>query len=127
MNRLYLIGNLVKDPERRTTKDGTPIVVFIVAENRKRQGTEKSTFFDCTVWNEKLGDSVMMYNHKGDTVCVVGEVDTRGYLNKAGEARSTLTVAVREMEFLGRRMHSAQELPKEPPRMIPTDDDDMPF
>lgn len=125
MNRLTLIGNLVKDPERRATKDGVSLVTFIVAENRKRQGVEKSTFFDCTVWGEKLGESVMLFTHKGDTVCVIGEVDTRGYINKAGEVRATLTVNVREVEFLGRRQH--YEAPEEAPKLTPVDEDDMPF
>lgn len=128
MNRLFLIGNMVADPERKAKPDGTPLVAFRVAESRKYNGVERTTFFECAVWGEMLGNAVMQYTHKGDKVCVLGDVGARSYINKAGEPRATLTVNVRDVEFLGKRGEEApQEQPKAYSRMIPTDDDDMPF
>lgn len=112
MIRLQVIGNMVTDPSRKVTKDGTPLVYFTLAENRKRNGEDKATFFDCAVWSERMADNVMQYTHKGDTVYVAGEVDARAYTNKAGEPRASMSISVREIEFLMHRKKTDEPQPQ---------------
>ena len=54
MNKLILIGNLTKDPELRTTRDGTNVCGFTVAVNRQKTKSNKdpgADFFEVLAEN----------------------------------------------------------------------------
>lgn len=71
MNSITLTGNLVKDPEMRFTKTGTPITEFTVAVS---QGKDKEAFFlDCEVWNDDISENVAELK-KGNRITVVGRL-----------------------------------------------------
>ena len=59
MNKLMIIGNLTRDPERRALQDGTQLCVFTVAVNRRRAGNgekEQVDFFRVAAWRD-LGEN----------------------------------------------------------------------
>ena len=84
MNKLTIIGNLVKDPELRSTQSGKQVCSFTVAVNRRvKPGEEaKADFFRVNAWNQ-LGENCGKYLTKGKKVAVVGSVSVKE--PKAGE------------------------------------------
>ena len=76
MNKLTIIGNLARDPELRTVRDGISVCDFTVAVNRRgsRQNTANgqsdADFFRVTAWRQ-LGELCAKYLAKGRKVCVV--------------------------------------------------------
>lgn len=127
MNKLTIIGNLTKDPELRTTPDGTSVCNFTVAVNRRKSNGQQpeADFFRVSAWRG-LGENCAKYLSKGRKVCVVGPVSVRTYTTQDGRAGASLEVIAEEVEFL-----SAAEAP-EPKRDAQTgyeqvETDELPF
>ena len=101
MNKLTIIGNLVKDPELRSTQSGISVCSFTVAVNRKRkQGEEeKADFFRVSAWRE-LGENCAKWLVKGKKVCVIGPVSVSTYTGQDGHTYANLEVLAQDVEFL---------------------------
>ena len=113
MNRVMLIGNLTKDCDLSETNKGTSLCRFTIAVNRPyTQGGERETdYFNCTAWS-KLAESVAKYAHKGDKVCVIGNVQLRSYEDNKGNKHTTVDVIAQEVEFLfARKSESRNDIP----------------
>ena len=111
MNKLMIIGNLTRDPERRTLQDGTPLCVFTVAVNRRRAGNgdkDQVDYFRVTAWNG-TGDACAKYLTKGRKVCVTGPVSANAYAGQDGQARASLEVNAQEVEFLSSHLEGSGE------------------
>lgn len=107
MNKLTIIGNLVKEPELRHTQDGISVCGFTVAVNRKktRQNQDPGAdFFNVTAWREK-GENCAKFLKKGSKVCVVGMVSVRTWETETKNGAS-LEVSADEVEFLSSRESS---------------------
>ena len=100
MNKLTIIGNLTKDPEKRTTTSGVNVCSFTVAVNRpKRDGQDQGAdFFRVTAWRG-LADICAKYLAKGRKVAVVGSVSQHTYQSN-GETKASLEVNADDVEFL---------------------------
>lgn len=104
MNKLTIIGNLVRDPELRTTTSGINVCEMTVAVNRRKTANNQNPeadFFRVSVWRG-LGESCAKYLKKGSKVCVVGPVSVRTYQTNAGEFRANLEVTADDVEFLSK-------------------------
>lgn len=102
MNKLIIIGNLVKDPEIRTTTSGISVCKFTVAVNRKHraEGQPEADYFRVSAWRE-LGDNCGKYLQKGKKVCVVGSVSLMKWEATDNiKAGASLEVTAAEVEFL---------------------------
>ena len=101
MNKLTIIGNLTKDPEKRTTSTGVNVTSFTVAVNRKNKqdGQPDADFFRVTAWRG-LADNCAKYLAKGRKVAVVGSVSLHTYTTSKGEAGASLEVNADDVEFL---------------------------
>ena len=104
MNKLTIIGNLVREPELRTTTSGINVCEMTVAVNRRKTANNQNPeadFFRVSVWRG-LGESCAKYLKKGSKVCVVGAVSVRTYQTNAGEFRANLEVTADDVEFLSK-------------------------
>ena len=101
MNQLFVIGNLVKDPESRTTQSGSTVCSFTVAANRTRkvEGQPEADFFRVSAWNQ-LGDNCQRYLAKGRKVAVIGSVSVRTFTGQDGVTRAQMEVLAQNVEFL---------------------------
>ncbi|MBE5784927.1 MAG: single-stranded DNA-binding protein [Clostridiales bacterium] len=144
MNKVFLIGNLTKDPDVRTTGGGTSVCTFTVAVDRrfKAQNGEKVTdFFTIVAWRQ-LADLCGRYLAKGRKVSVVGELQNRSYDAKDGSKRYVTEIVADEIEFLTPRdsrdsasygvpassdAYRAPAAPMAPEGFTDVDDDDLPF
>ena len=74
MNKVILVGNLVRDPEYRTTGSGIPVCNFRIAVTRRfanQQGVRESDFIDCVAWRQQA-DFVHRFFGKGRKIGVIG-------------------------------------------------------
>ena len=81
MNKTFLIGNLTKDVDLRTTQSGKSVASFTIAVNRRfkdKEGEKQTDFFSIIAWGQ-LGEMCGRYLAKGRKVAVVGELQTRSY------------------------------------------------
>lgn len=123
MNKVFLIGNLTRDPEMRSTQSGIPVCSFNIAVNRRRAsnaeaGQQEVDFFRITAWRQ-LGENCSRYLAKGRKVSVVGTVSASAYVGNDGQARANLEVTADEVEFLTPR-GEAGEAPAPVPAMSPS-------
>lgn len=100
MNKLFLIGNLTRDPELRKTPDGSSVCNFTVAVNRRsRSDHPEADYFRVTCW-EGTADNCAKYLAKGRKVNVIGRVHLDSYTDRDGALRYNLKVDAQEVEFL---------------------------
>jgi single-strand DNA-binding protein len=103
MNKLFITGNLTRDPELRSTRDGTPVCTFTVAVNRRQKSAEAgkpdADFFRVTAWRA-LGESCGKYLAKGRKVGVTGSVSVNTYTAQDGSFRASMEVVADDVEFL---------------------------
>ena len=108
MNKLSIIGNLVKDPELRTTTSGVNVCTFTVAVNRKKTQNNQDPgvdYFRVTAWRA-LGDNCAKFLEKGKKVAVVGSVSLHTYESN-GKQGASLEVLADDVEFLSPRVTDA--------------------
>ena len=105
INRIILIGRLVRDPELRKTKENVSVVGFSIAvDNPPMANGEKSTsFFECTAWNA-LADNIVKYTHKGSLIGIEGRLQQRTYVNKSGVNVSVVEIIVSGMQLLDKKI-----------------------
>ena len=101
MNKLFIVGNLTRDPELRTTQSGLSVCSFTVAVNRRRaQGAEpQADFFRVSAWRQ-LGENCSKYLAKGRKVAITGPVTVSTYEAQDGSTRATMEVTADDVEFL---------------------------
>jgi len=101
MNKAFLIGNLTRDPELRTTANGYSLCSFGLAVNRRRkvEGQPDVDFFNVTTWRG-LAENCARYLSKGRKVCVVGAIQIRTYDAQDGTKRTVVEIDADDVEFL---------------------------
>lgn len=103
MNKIFLIGNLTRDPELRSTQSGIPVCTFTVAVNRRQKGAEagqqEADFFRVTTWRQ-MAENCNRFLAKGRKVGVTGTLTLESYQDKNGLPRNSLEVMADEVEFL---------------------------
>lgn len=135
MNKVYLIGNLTRDPELAETTSGIKVCRFAIAVNRTYAGSDgnrETDFFNITVWRTQA-ENCGRYLKKGSKVAIVGSLQNRSYEDKDGIKRNVTDIIASEVEFLASR--STQDgtdegqapARKERPKLEPVADDDLPF
>ena len=102
MNRIYLTGNLVRDPETRATASGKTVCTFTVAVDRRgrnQDGEKQTDFFRINAWRS-VGENCARFLNKGQKVGVFGELQASLYEAKDGTTKLSLDVSADEVEFL---------------------------
>jgi single-strand DNA-binding protein len=102
MNKVYLIGNLTRDPELSETSTGVPFCRFSIAVNRAfagADGNREADFFNITVWRNQA-ENCGKYLKKGSKIAIVGSLQNRTYDDKEGVRRTVTDIVASEVEFL---------------------------
>lgn len=103
MNKVFLIGNLTKDPEMRSTQSGVAVCNFTIAVNRRfrnpQTGQQETDFLNVIAWRQ-LAELCSKYLAKGRKVAVTGSIQTRTYEAKDGSKRTAWDIVADEVEFL---------------------------
>jgi single-strand DNA-binding protein len=103
-NKVILVGNLVRDPELRTTPNGTAICRFTMAVSRQfrnADGSQKEEvlFIEVDSFN-KQAEAVARYMSKGRSILVEGRLRLDQWESQNGEKRSRITVVTESFQFL---------------------------
>ncbi len=117
LNRIFMIGNLTRDPELKFTQAGTAVTNFSIAVNRnwKKQNGERqeeTTFVRIITWR-KLAEICNEYLKKGSTVLVEGRLSNRSWTTQDGQKRSTIEVIANNIQFINIPRRNQEEPPKE--------------
>ncbi|HGJ67176.1 TPA: single-stranded DNA-binding protein [bacterium] len=126
LNKVFLIGNLTRDPELRYTPSGTAVANFGLATNRKYKGQdgemkEETCFVDIVTWG-KTAENCSNYLSKGRPVFIEGRLQFRSWETDDGQKRSKLDVIADRIQFLGGpRSEDGLNVPDDEA------DDDIPF
>ena len=105
LNKVFLIGNLTRDPELRYTPQGTAVGEFGIAINRQWKGPngekkEEVCFVDCQAW-ARGAEIISEYCKKGSSLFVEGRLKLDSWEGKDGQKRSRMRVVVENFQFLG--------------------------
>ena len=108
MNKVVLIGRLVRDPELRYTGNNIPVATFSIAVNRNysnQAGEREADFINIVVWR-KQAENCKNYLTQGSQVAIEGRIQTRNYDDQNGQRRYITEVIADNVEFLGSRNSS---------------------
>jgi single-strand DNA-binding protein len=118
LNKAMIIGNLTRDPELRTTPNGTSVVSFGVATNfiwtdANGQRQEKAEFHNVVAWR-KLAEICGQYLRKGSKVYIEGRLQTRSWDDQTGNKRYITEIVADNMIMLDSKGSSANPNPEPP-------------
>ncbi len=102
MNKVFLIGRLVRDPELRYTGSNTPVASFSIAVNRaftSQSGEREADFINIVVWR-KQAENVKNYITQGSQVAIDGRIQTRSYDDNDGKKRYVTEIVAENVQFL---------------------------
>ena len=102
MNKVFLSGNLTRDPEVRYTQNGKAVARMGIAVKRPYSKENAVDFFNMTAW-DKTAEFCQRYLGKGSRVLVEGRLQTYNYEGKDGTTKSGVDVVVENIEFAGAR------------------------
>lgn len=134
-NKVFLLGNLSRDPELRFTASAQAVAKFTIATNRRyvQNGKEmnETCFVDITVWG-KQAENCKQYLVKGSSALIEGRLVQETWEDRnGGGKRSKIAVVAEKVQFMGSRDNSQQQAqPAQnqaagayPPEETPTPDD----
>jgi len=102
MNKVFLIGRLVRDPELRYTSSNLPVATFSIAVNRtfaNQNGEREADFINIVVWR-KQAENCKNYINQGSQVAIDGRLQTRSYDDQNGQKRYVTEVVADNVQFL---------------------------
>lgn len=103
LNKVFLIGNLTRDPELRYTPQGTPVCSLGLATNRTfvtdGERREETEFHKLVAWN-KLAELCSQLLKKGIKIHIEGRLQTRSWQTPDGTQRQTTEIVIEEMMIL---------------------------
>lgn len=106
LNKAMVIGNVVRDPEMRTTADGQNVTSFSIATNlvwKDQSGNkkEKVEFHNIVAWR-RLAEITAQYLKKGSKVYLEGRLQTRSWDDPNGIKRYRTEIIAENMIMLDR-------------------------
>lgn len=102
LNRIVVIGRLTRDPELRSTSNGTAVATFSVAVDRNfsnNRGEKETDFIPVVVWRG-LAETCGRYLSKGKLVAVEGRLQIRNYEGNDGNRRTIAEIVADNVQFL---------------------------
>ncbi len=137
MNKVFLIGNLTRDPEASTTTSGVSVCRLAIAVNRRfssADGSREVDYFNVTAWRG-LADNCSRYLKKGNKIAVSGSIQTRTYDKQDGTKGFAVDIVADDIEFLtprggegGATIDGGAPVATNPvANLQPIDDSDLPF
>ena len=135
MNKVYLIGNLTRDPELSTTSSGVSVCRLSIAVGRRfsnADGERETDFFNITAWRG-TAENCAKFLKKGNKIAVSGSIQTRNYERPDGTKGFAVDIIADEVEFLSSKNDGNSDggvgvAPAQPVADLqPIDDDNLPF
>lgn len=131
LNRIVIMGRMVRDPELRRTNSGTAVASFTLAVDRdmkNQDGNRETDFIDCVAW-KGAAEFVSKYFGKGRMVVVEGRLQIRDWTDKNGNKRRSAEVVVGSVYFGDSKNNvtEQQSVNNQEFEEINEEDDSLPF
>lgn len=112
INKVFLVGNLVKDPEMRISSSGTQVLTLNIAVNESRrnaqgQWEDNPNYFFLTMFGNRA-ESVSKYLNKGSKVSIEGHLSQSTW-EKDGKRQSRVEIIVDNIEFMSKANNVSRE------------------
>jgi single-strand DNA-binding protein len=113
VNKVFLLGNVGKDPEFKTTQGGMPIATFGLATAERTKGAD-GQWTDKTEWHnivcfQRTAEVVRDYVKKGSQIFVEGRITNRSWDDKtSGEKKYRTEILVNDLTLLGGKGGSSE-------------------
>ena len=111
MNKIVLLGRIIRDPELKTIDNGEKIFTrFIVAVERNfksSDGTRKSDLIPVTIWGRKA-EVICKYMKKGNFISLSGRLKTGSYEDKLGNKKYIAEVVAEDFKFVANRINNRE-------------------
>ena len=113
INKVIISGHLTRDPELRTTANGTAVMGFGVAVNDRRRNQQTGewedypNFIDCTMFGARA-ESISRLIAKGNKVAISGRLRWSQW-EREGQKRSKIEVIVEDLDLMTKKVSSNQE------------------
>lgn len=105
LNRMYLIGNLVQNPEMKDIGSGNKVTNFVIAVNRDWLGpegekVEEVSYIDCVAYR-KMAETINNYLFKGRRIFIEGRLKQEKWIDKeTKKTQSRIRVIVENFHFM---------------------------
>jgi single-strand DNA-binding protein len=103
LNKVFLVGNLTRDPEARTTTSGQAVSSFGLATNRVFNDTQgqkqQQTEFHNVVAFGKLAEICNQYLNKGKLILIEGRLNTRSWEGQDGVKKFRTEIIAERMQM----------------------------
>ena len=123
INKVFLLGNIGRDPELRRTNSGKSVATFTLATSergRAESGEQRTEWHRIVVW-DRLAEQCDQYLSKGRQVHVEGRLQTRSWEDRQGQKRQTTEIVANSVLFLGSARGSGESGQYKPPAHDDTD------
>ncbi len=145
LNKVFVLGNLTRDPEMKSLPSGQPVTTFGMATNRtwknKTGGRETQVEYHNIVMFGRLAEIANQYLTKGKSAFIEGRIQTRSWQDKDGQKKFKTEIVAEGLQLgprgTGESASSAPSTPATPPPQeelqtveYPADEinpDDIPF
>jgi single-strand DNA-binding protein len=112
LNKVFMVGNLARDPDLRHTPSGTPVTEFRLAVSdsyttSSGQKHDRTCFIDVVSWR-KLAESCAEYLKKGSPVFVEGRLEQDTWTTSEGQRRSRIRVVAYSVQFIRREVERSR-------------------
>ncbi len=103
LNKVFLVGRLVTDPEMRSTPTGQNVCSFRLATNRvftdkTGQKQEKTEYHNIVLWR-RLAEIASQYLTKGSLTLIEGRIETRSWQDATGNKRYRTEIVGETMQL----------------------------
>jgi single-strand DNA-binding protein len=118
LNKIFLIGNLTRDPESRTLPSGQMVSNFGLATNRvwfdanTKEKKQQVEFHNIVAFG-KLAEICNQYLKKGTLAMIEGRIQTRNWQDQAGATKYRTEIIAEKMQMGPRTSSAQQNAPKE--------------
>ena len=113
LNKVILGGRLTGDVELKQTPQGVSVCTFSIAVNRRtsKEQEQQADFINCVAWRN-TAEFISKFFKKGSSICIVGSIQTRSWVDKNGQNRYATEVIADEAYFVdGKNDNQGQATP----------------
>lgn len=118
LNKLFLIGNLTRDPDLKYTPSGGAVVSFSIAMNRTWNGPdgekkEEVCYVEIVMFG-KRAEVIDKYFSKGNPIFIEGRLKFEQWDDNSNQKRNTLKVVAEDFQFIGSKMGTQESSGEKP-------------
>ena len=132
VNKVFLIGNLGRDPEVRSMSSGDPVVNLSLATSERWKDKSSGEQREKTEWHwgvifaERRCDVAQKYLRKGSKIYIEGQLQTRKWTDQQGVEKYSTEVVLKRCNGVLTMLDSRSDQSEQPAPQVAMDDD-IPF